>query len=794
MAQRDTILGELMARRVPQIVGLYVGAAWLTVEMGEWLTDQLGLPAGWLVYVFIVFAVMLPSVVLLAWNHGQPGRDRWTRGEKIGLPVNALLAAVAVSALVVLDRGTGVPETVYAGSAVVERTLIDETGEAQTFAVAREGFHKRVAVFFFPREGASAGGEERAWESYAIAWLLDVDLDRDPLLTMVTPYAGDLIDELRSAGFEQAVGEPLSLDLSLAREFEIDRLIRGRYVKSDGRYRLSAEIVDVGNGRVVAELEARGATLIAAVSELSDAVSSHLFGDLERDPSAYVHIRLEEASSASVEAIEAMIQSFNAHDLDHDSRRAIEWVRRAIELDPEFALAHARLHGLLRAQGDMAGAAKAIDRALELDYKLDSELVFGLKANRYAVLGDYDKAIRVLEMWTEIHPDSFQAQYTLATNLVTLGRIDDASTALDRARQLDPENSGLDRLRFNIEKLRGNFDEAEQRLEAYIESEPQDVPARLELGNLHLLQGEFEQARSVLEDAQMVASDPFDAELQLMLADARSGQLADVLASTAGALQRLDRPADLAQVLMMRYRALSMAGRYREVLELLDRHQDTLNEAMPPINVWTIIAQVRSEAYRALGRPEAAMAALDEAESRIGDPMARYMAINRLEVLADFPTDPAAMARQLERFRFFETNFSFSGTLAYLRYAEALVAESQGRPSDAVEKMRAGIEALQASGVALDLYALDNFDFVLGRMLVANGESAEARHLIEALLARHPAFGEARLLLARLDAADGRLPAARAEVERLMRQWADADADYGALQEAQELLASLPAD
>lgn len=794
MAEQGTFIGNLLARRVPQILGLYVGAAWLTVEMGEWVTDQLGLPGGWVLYVFLVLVVMLPSVVLLAWNHGQPGRDRWTRGEKIGLPLNGLLAAVVVTALIVGEGPVPTSPTVYAGSAVVERTLVDETGQEQTFAVAREGFHRRIATFFWSQEDAAGDGADASWESYAIAWLLNIDLGRNPLLSVLTPYSGDWIDELRSAGFEDAVGEPLSLALSLAREADVEQIIRGRFDRSDGEFRLQAEVVDVETGRIVVEHEARGESLVAAVSSLTDAVSRELFDGIERDAASFVDIRLQEASSASVEALEVMVRSFNAYHFDRDTELALESVRRAIEIDPEFALAYARLYSLLRANGQFDAAAAAIDRALALDYKLDSELVFGLKANRYAVLGDYDKAIRVLEMWTEVHPDSLQAQVTLANNLITIGRLDDAATAIQAAREIDPDDPSLDRLRFNLEKLRGNYDEAAQRLQSYIESEPQDSAARLELGSLYLLQGMFDRARRVLEDAQMVASDPFAAELQLMLLDARSGRLPEVLSDTAAALERLDRPNERSQVLMVRYRALSSAGRFNDLLDLLASNQETLTEAMPSMNVWMLVAQIRSEAYQALGRPDDAMAALEAAESRVGDPMARYMAFHRLEVLAEFSGDPDEMARQLERFRFFKTNFSYSGMQAYLRFAEALMAASQDRTGEAVERMRAAAQALRGSGVALDFYALDGFDFALARMLAEDGSNAEARSVIDDLLERHPAFGEARLLLARLHEADGRIDEARAQLDRLLQQWEGADPDYLAYQEALALRAGLDSE
>ncbi|NBD94871.1 MAG: tetratricopeptide repeat protein [Gammaproteobacteria bacterium] len=790
MADRESFFQKLLARRVPQILGLYIAAAWLTVEMGQWITGLLDWPDQLLVYVFVLLAAMLPSVIMLAWNHGAPGRDRAPRAEKIGVPLNALLAIGVVSAVVVSDPPTDAGgATVRAGSAVAERTLIDETGAERVFTVAREGFHKRVAAFFWTPT-ASAGLPEDHWQGHAIAWLLSVDLGRDPLLTVFTPYSRSLIEDLRSAGFERAVGEPLSLDLRLAGENDAEFLIRGRYERVEDGIGLIATVANVDSGQVVAEHRVEAGSLVSAVAELSDLLAPDLYGQVERDPDAFVDIRLEEAATDSEEALAALTRGFNAFHFERDLERALGSLQQATEIDPEFALAYASLSMFHRALGDMQASAGAIQQALALDYKLDSQTLFGLKANRYAVLGDYDKAMRVLEMWTEVHPESFQAHMTLARNMIMMGRVDAARNALDAAGELDPDNAEIDRLLFSVEKLSGDLDEAAERLRDYIESEPQDAGARIDLGNLHLLRGEFDQAREVLEAAELVAADPFEAELAQMVVDARAGRLHEALEAMRSAMERNDRPDELGQLIMSRYRALSMAGRFRDVIAMVETHRDTLRNAFPAANYWLVIGEVLSQAHSKLGNIDAALAELEEAIEAIGDPMGRYLSINRLMVLHQSGVEASGLEPDLERFRFFEENFSFSGTEAYLHLGAALVADRRGETGEAVDRMRSAVEAIRASSIALDLFALDYFDYLLGATLRKNGQLAEARSVLESLLARHPAHGPGRLELARVELAEGRQGEARRHLEELMDQWREADEAYSDYQAARGLLQS----
>ena len=791
MTDHGNLFQKLMARRVPQILGLYVAAAWLTVEMGEWIVGLLDWPEQLVVYVFVLLVVMLPSVFMLAWNHGAPGRDRWPRAEKIAVPLNALLAVGVVAVMVVSVPSADSGETAgYAGSAVAERTLVDETGNERVFKIAREGFHKRVAAFFWtPTE--SAGLEEDHWYGYAIAWLLSVDLGRDPLLTVFTPYSRDLIEDLRSAGFDRAVGEPLSLDLRLAGDNDAEFLIRGRYEAMEDGIRLIATVADVDSGQTVGERRVEAGSLVSAVAELSDHLAPDLYGEVDRDPDAFVDIRLGEAATGSEAALEALMRGLNAFQFDRDLERAVVALQRAAEIDPEFALAYAILSGIHRTMGDMQASAGAIEQALSRDYKLDSQRLFRLKANRYAVLGDYDRAVRVLEMWTEIHPESFQAHIVLARNMLIMGRIQAAREPLERAEELDPDNPEIDRLLFSVEKLSGDLEEAGERLRAYIESEPQDAQARIDLGNLYLLRGQFERARRVLEEAELIASEPFEAERARMVVDARSGRLADALAAMRAAMDRIDRPDKIGELILSRYRALAMAGRFREVIDMVETNRDTLRNAFPAANYWLLVAEMLAQAHSELGEVDEAIAVIEEAVEQLGEPMGRYLSMNRIQIMYRHDSDAAALERDLEQFRFFEDNFSFSGTEAYVHLGAALVANRRGDTAQAVERMQSAVEAIRASSISLDLFVLDYFDYQLGAILRADGRLDEARSVLEALLERHPAHGMGRLELVRVALAEGDREAALAQLERLMEQWRKADSGYLAYREARRLLNSL---
>ena len=70
---------KLLRRRVPQIVGAYLATSWVFLEFTSWAVNQYQLSPTLSNFVVTALLLLVPAVALLAWRHGAPGEDRWTK-------------------------------------------------------------------------------------------------------------------------------------------------------------------------------------------------------------------------------------------------------------------------------------------------------------------------------------------------------------------------------------------------------------------------------------------------------------------------------------------------------------------------------------------------------------------------------------------------------------------------------------------------------------------------------------------------------------------------------------------
>ena len=84
------ILNEILKRRIPQIFGSYIIAGSSLVLFIDWLVTRYQLPEYYVTLALFGIISIIPSVFILAYFHGAPGKDQWTKVEKIGVPINLL--------------------------------------------------------------------------------------------------------------------------------------------------------------------------------------------------------------------------------------------------------------------------------------------------------------------------------------------------------------------------------------------------------------------------------------------------------------------------------------------------------------------------------------------------------------------------------------------------------------------------------------------------------------------------------------------------------------------------------
>jgi adenylate cyclase len=121
---------------------------------------------------------------------------------------------------------------------------------------------------------------------------------------------------------------------------------------------------------------------------------------------------------------------------------AIEAFRRAIELNPNFALAHGCLGGSLASAGKSGAALDAVERAQRMSpYDPFGPLFSHFAATAHFTIQDYAKGADCERRALRERPALLPSRRMLAACLVGLGQVDEARAIISELLKLDPANS-----------------------------------------------------------------------------------------------------------------------------------------------------------------------------------------------------------------------------------------------------------------------------------------------------------------------------------------------------------------
>ena len=768
MSESRTLLDNLKDRRVPQLVGMYIAATWLVIELGDWATERFSLPPNLTSYVFVAMLVMLPGVILFAWNHGAPGKDEWTRAEKVLIPLNAIVAAVVLylaSPSLVVEAAT---ETVQ---------IPDETGVVQEFVVARQGFHRDVVGFFWQNESSNS---ELDWLSYALPVMLAYDMNRvSPILTVETPFDSQAMrNELRNRGYAAMLDEPQGLRIEITRERLSAGMITGSFDVDGDTLTITASVYDADNGSVIGSHSATGDDWFDIVDEVSAALLEYLevrtSDNASNDPVA-------QHFTDSLEAVQHFVNGLVAITINNDYALGIAELQAAVEIDPGFAEANGELSQSHYLSGDTESAKSATADALRNSYRLSETSSFVLKANRYVYEADYQRAGRVVDMWTQVKPNSkeaFEAQAQLAKIRGGEEGLRKALAAYDRILELEPTRVDVYREKAEVEQQRGDYSAATGYLMRYLESRPDSADAHRQLAGIYQAQGDLDSAQASLETAAILSDNPLRSELGLARLEVRRGMV-------AVAEQRLERqltdnlpPQELVQVLSTQVEVAIVRGQIERALSLLDEQAGISSSFMAPmIRMFTIVGQ-RPNLLALLGRFDQAISEADAVNSELQLPFKSFMNFKYTYIYL--------LAEDRERYReWANRNQAIASQLPgpmqpFLASEAAQLAIWDGDNAAAISHLDRATELLGQSilQVVDDNLGTSAVQVALAERYLEAGALEKAEERLKSLLRVFPSYGYAKLALARVRLDEGDTDAARALLQEALGTWSDADEEY----------------
>ena len=200
--------------------------------------------------------------------------------------------------------------------------------------------------------------------------------------------------------------------------------------------------------------------------------------------------------------------------------KAIRHLSRAVEIDPEFALAHATLSYVsmnLHFEFDpQHNWLEKVERHCRRALELDPALPEGHFARAWILWSpaknfQHTEAIAALEQVLTIQPNNERAHNRMATICLHIGRLQDARIAHENAQRSNPRARSLNLFMFYL--YNGDFAGLEQAAEAYIREGPGAAYALqvralslLYNGNLDLAEEHLATAIAQLPDEPLLIS------------------------------------------------------------------------------------------------------------------------------------------------------------------------------------------------------------------------------------------------------------------------------------------------
>jgi TolB-like protein/Tfp pilus assembly protein PilF len=283
----------------------------------------------------------------------------------------------------------------------------------------------------------------------------------------------------------------------IARELNVDRIVEGSVIKAGDEIRITAQLIDTATDEHLwAESYQRNLTDVLSLQEdVAQAIASEVKTQLGGSKG-----RLRPAYPVNPQAYEAFLRARQlAFQWSPESiERGIGYYKKAIEIDPGYANAHA---GLAAAYGlkvlfGMASpsetwplARAAAERALELDDETESahtSLGFVQASYDWNWYGAEREFLRAIEL----NPGSVTAHHAYAmVCLAPQGRLDEALAEIEQARNLDPLSAAVNLNVGDVYYFRREFEKATRQLRKTLELDPNFPNVRRWLGNVAFSMG-----------------------------------------------------------------------------------------------------------------------------------------------------------------------------------------------------------------------------------------------------------------------------------------------------------------
>jgi serine/threonine protein kinase/tetratricopeptide (TPR) repeat protein len=435
---------------------------------------------------------------------------------------------------------------------------------------------------------------------------------------------------------------------------------------------------------------------------------------------------LSQATTSSLDALKALSLGDMKHNVG-DELAAIPNYQRAVEIDPNFAMAYARLGAVYHNLQQTDLSEQNRQKAFELRDRASEREKLYIMSHYYGDSGQIDKGITALELYRQTYPRDPTPFTNLAATYNALGQFDNGLENAKHAVELDPDMvNAYGQLASSYAGMNRN-EEARATLNAALQHKANNADFTVGLAALDWAEG---------KNAEM--------EKELQIAYARPEGQVSVLGfrvGLAGARGQIRQGREFARQAEDAFDRLHLQGRADMVAQVstsealvgnfAEANNDN-NEALRLSRSPSVMSNV-ALAYAVMRQDQKANALADEMQrARPNDTMVMNVRVPMIRAITALRPANPAKADPAKAIDFLNTAALYARAEAGVFFVRGLAYEQAGRLAEAQQDFQKILSLKSHSGPDI-IYAAGQLE--LGRVFQKLGDKPNARIAYQNFLA-----------------------------------------------------------
>jgi len=296
----------------------------------------------------------------------------------------------------------------------------------------------------------------------------------------------------------------------IGRELKVDAIVEGTVVRSSERVRITAQLIQASEDKHLWAQSYEGdlKDVLALQRDIAEAIAKQIRMTLGQQE----QVRTSIEHPINIEAYESYLKGeYFLNRFAADSvHKAADYFQRAIEQDPNYVAAYTKLAGSYEILGQMGvipkkvGHPKAmllVGKALELNPEFAAaHAVRGWGLLQYDL--DFATAGAEFKRAVELNPSGVEGHEGLADYYATVGRVQQAVQEMELAREVDPHGSIVNYDLCLMLYFARRYDAAIAQCKATLDLERRSAVTFWQLGEIYAAKGMDSEAASAFIQAE----------------------------------------------------------------------------------------------------------------------------------------------------------------------------------------------------------------------------------------------------------------------------------------------------